>query len=525
MLICYPGSLDEGLGVDVNASVLAHHEPFRIGAVEVRPATKTLLRGGSETVVEPRVMQVLVALAKAKGDVVSRDDLVAACWDGRIVGDDAINRIMSRLRRLASEVGSESFVIETVTKVGYRLRTIEAGVGEARSSPPTTVASRRTVTTALILAPLALGGGWWWSRRAAAYEPSAAAKAMLDQALLAFNQSTREGQSQAVGILRQLVVSHPDFADAWGALGMAYAISSHYRSQAEAKVLHQRAVSAGRRATWLEPDNGFGLAAINLGRPCMGNWLSMEKALRAAVRQNPDNEPILNALAWVLISVGRIEDSLRLVERIMRNSMPSPSRLYVHIRGLWYAGRLDEADLALDRALDLYPTHFALWFSRFYIALYSGRPDAALAFAEDRAQRPSNIPDEEIAAVMRVAEARRTPTLSVIDAVMSEQLQSAKTASGLAENAAQFVTVLGRPEAALDILRAYYFGEEFVVPEVRFAEVQGSYTPRNDRHTLFLFAPSLAPLRRHSEFAALVERLGLEKYWRDSGIGPDYRRG
>ncbi len=166
-----------------------------------------------------------------------------------------------------------------------------------------------------------------------------------------------------------------------------------------------------------------------------------------------------------------------------------------------------------------------MWFSRFFIALYSGRRDAALTFAEDRARRPSNIAEEEIAAIMRVAQASRTPSPTLIDAVMSEQLKSASTACGLAENAAQFATLLGRNEAALDILRAYYFGEGFVVPEVRFTEAQGTYTPRNDRNTLFLFSPSLAPLRRTAGFGALVERLGLEGYWREAGVGPDYRRG
>lgn len=109
----------------MNASVLAHHDVFHLGSVEVRPSTKTIARDGQETVVEPRVMQVLVALADAKGAVVSRDDLVEHCWDGRIVGDDAVNRIMSRLRQLANGVGQDSFVIETVTKVGYRLRLLD----------------------------------------------------------------------------------------------------------------------------------------------------------------------------------------------------------------------------------------------------------------------------------------------------------------------------------------------------------------------------------------------------------------
>ena len=46
-------------------------------------------------------MQVLVALHRAFPNVVSRDDLIASCWEGRVVGDDAINRAIGRLRRLS----------------------------------------------------------------------------------------------------------------------------------------------------------------------------------------------------------------------------------------------------------------------------------------------------------------------------------------------------------------------------------------------------------------------------------------
>lgn len=66
-------------------------------------------------------MQVLVAFAAANNRVLSRDALIARCWDGRIVGDDAINRVIGRLRKLALDEGSNSFSIETINKVGYRL--------------------------------------------------------------------------------------------------------------------------------------------------------------------------------------------------------------------------------------------------------------------------------------------------------------------------------------------------------------------------------------------------------------------
>ena len=98
---------------------LAHIRPFRVGPVEVRPATLEVVGGERRELLEPRVMQVLVALAQAGGEILSRDDLIAACWEGRAVTDDAINRVLSRLRALARTFGG--FEIETITKVGYRL--------------------------------------------------------------------------------------------------------------------------------------------------------------------------------------------------------------------------------------------------------------------------------------------------------------------------------------------------------------------------------------------------------------------
>ncbi len=69
---------------------------------------------------EPRVIQVLVALARADGGVVSQSELIDACWSGRIVGEDAIYRCIVRLRALAAALEG-AFCIETIARVGYRL--------------------------------------------------------------------------------------------------------------------------------------------------------------------------------------------------------------------------------------------------------------------------------------------------------------------------------------------------------------------------------------------------------------------
>lgn len=162
--------------MDDSPIVLAHEAPFRLGAAEFRPATREVVWNGENAVVEPRVMQVLVALHRAGGAVVSKDDLLQSCWDGRIVGDDAINRVVSRLRAVAEQDAGRQFRIETITKVGYRLL---SSSGEALDAAPKATVpapqSDRRQTATFLGRPLALAAGgalvlaltvaaWLWFR-------------------------------------------------------------------------------------------------------------------------------------------------------------------------------------------------------------------------------------------------------------------------------------------------------------------------------------------------------------------------
>src|SRR5690349_8299445 len=102
---------------------LSAERDFTLGDLEIRPSVSEAIRGGRSQHVEPRVMQVLVVLAGAKGAVVSRNELIQRCWDSRVVGEAAINRCMSRLRALADRGdGTRSFHVETIARVGYRLQ-------------------------------------------------------------------------------------------------------------------------------------------------------------------------------------------------------------------------------------------------------------------------------------------------------------------------------------------------------------------------------------------------------------------
>jgi TolB-like protein len=109
---------------------------------------------------EPKVALVLVALASARPGVVSRDRLIEECWDGRIVGDDALNRCIVALRHLAKEFSPEPFAIETVSRVGYCL--IERGANR----PARSLGARTKMAVAALLALLLIAGvlAVAWSR-------------------------------------------------------------------------------------------------------------------------------------------------------------------------------------------------------------------------------------------------------------------------------------------------------------------------------------------------------------------------
>ncbi len=143
---------------------LATSPDFALGDLSIHPSVREVVRGGERHVVEPRVMQVLVALVDANGAVVSRDELIGRCWDGRVVGEAAINRCIFKLRELADAgEGKASFRIETIARVGYRLEGVD---GAGRALPPgAAVAPRRTRARAYALgaaiAAIALGAIAW----------------------------------------------------------------------------------------------------------------------------------------------------------------------------------------------------------------------------------------------------------------------------------------------------------------------------------------------------------------------------
>jgi DNA-binding winged helix-turn-helix (wHTH) protein/Flp pilus assembly protein TadD len=516
---------------------LAHAEPFRLGRLDVRPALRQLVRDdGAEEVVEPRVMQVLVALASANGGILSRDDLTRRCWEGRVVGEDAINRVISRLRRAAETIGQGSFRIETITKVGYRLLH-EGGVdgglasenplAQARAEARRLRLDRRAMITGAGLAVATTGVGTfaWHHFLSPSDVPPADIAPLLEQARMAGRQGNMDGGNQAMGLLRRVTELRPDYANGWGLLAMNYAGASGAMVREAEAPMRMRAQDAIRRTLALDPGNTYARFARAILDQRTGNWRRDELLARDVLKSDSQNDIAWIWLCGVMTSVGRCREAADLYEKMAKQRQPDPGIAYSRVVTLWSAGRLDEADRASTDAIALFPLQFAVWFTRFYLLMYTGRAAEALAMSRNVQQRPVGFSDENFAMIEQIARAMETREPDQVHAAVATALDWAHRGAGYAENSIQFAAALGDVDTAFRIAEAYYFGRGFQTGENRFEPNQRIYTRQRNRRTRLLFLPSTAAMRSDPRFEKLVGELGLTRYWTESGTLPDYKRG
>jgi DNA-binding winged helix-turn-helix (wHTH) protein len=100
---------------------LAREADFTLGGLRISPSACRAGSADAEERVEPRVMEVLIVLARSAGRTVRREQLIDTCWGGRAVSDDAVTRVIARVRALGRTAEPPHFTLETLPKVGFIL--------------------------------------------------------------------------------------------------------------------------------------------------------------------------------------------------------------------------------------------------------------------------------------------------------------------------------------------------------------------------------------------------------------------
>jgi TolB-like protein len=81
---------------------------------------RELRRGAGRIAVEPQVFDLLVYLVQNRERVVSKDDLIASVWGGRIVSDSTLTSHINAARKAVGDSGGEQKLIRTVPRKGLR---------------------------------------------------------------------------------------------------------------------------------------------------------------------------------------------------------------------------------------------------------------------------------------------------------------------------------------------------------------------------------------------------------------------
>ncbi len=101
---------------------------------------RELLRGSEPVAVEPQVFDLLIYLLANRDRVVSKDDLIAAVWGGRVVSDSTLASRINAARKAIGDNGAHQKLIRTIARKGIRfigtVRTQSTGEAAVASPPP-----------------------------------------------------------------------------------------------------------------------------------------------------------------------------------------------------------------------------------------------------------------------------------------------------------------------------------------------------------------------------------------------------
>jgi TolB-like protein len=98
---------------------------------------RELRRGGVHVRLEPQVFDVLEYLIHERGRVVSKDDLIASVWGGRIVSESALTTRINAARTAIGDSGQRQRLIKTVPRKGVRF----VGVAREEHEPDPALAA------------------------------------------------------------------------------------------------------------------------------------------------------------------------------------------------------------------------------------------------------------------------------------------------------------------------------------------------------------------------------------------------
>ncbi len=298
-----------------------------------------------------------------------------------------------------------------------------------------------------------------------------------------------------VPIFIEVVRESPRFAGGWGKLLIAEAqvVANELSDNAKAQANLRMHVAQARQVDPNLAEAAYASIVLLAGAP-LADQIALSEA---AIEAHPNHPFLLQQGAWLLSTVGRMEDSVELARRASESDPLSIRARTDYISILAYAGQADTAQRELEAAEKLWPNTISVLDARFRVDSRYG--DAKRALEIDRSGVFGK--NEMLRAFML---ARIQPTAANVDRAIAEtraQLNRDPRATGY------LIQIWGE------------FGRE---NEMFEAIDRWPDSALRGATTLTYFRPPLDRFRKDARFMKVAKRAGLVDYWRKSGKWPDF---
>ena len=305
------------------SSEVFHFDEFTLDVRERR-----LLRGTETVRLSPKAYDVLVALVRQRGRLVTKDELLTRLWPGSFVEEGSLNVYVSALRKALGEDARRPAYIETVARSGYRF------IAAVRRDP----AGEKSSAPSAIARPVEL------------YELVGHGRSHL------LSGSYLELPA-AVDAFRAAIEIDPTYAPAHAGLARARCV------QATSRVVpHQEAFTEAKASALraLAMDSASADAQVALGTVLFlseWDWTAAERSLCRALEINPDHTEALLQYGSLQEALGRLDDGLRCKQQALARDPRSPGVLVQIAISYWHQRKYDETQVWARRALEIDPKH------------------------------------------------------------------------------------------------------------------------------------------------------------------------
>ena len=115
---------------------------FRLGDYILDSGLRELSAAGQPVHVEPQVFDLILYLIQNRDRVVSKDDLLANVWGGRIVSESTLSNRINAARRALGDSGEQQRFIKTIARRGLRFvgevheEKFDGVLADAAAAPP-----------------------------------------------------------------------------------------------------------------------------------------------------------------------------------------------------------------------------------------------------------------------------------------------------------------------------------------------------------------------------------------------------